>query len=340
MRNLKIENGQATFIVKNEFAASLTLMGDGPTVPWRLLKIEILVEDKDTGEGKALVHPLQISYLENLIQQRLAVANETLDSLYATLHSFCQSLQLEVLQNQTLKLCMQRLGRDVRIEEYRPGKCLTISYWRELMHRTNESKPSNMLDLGYRFSIQVDPHDQFKPLTIVHMPPLSLADMEMTEKVIRSENLSMERLLVHSIYVRTRARLMDLKAEVQERLLKGSDIEATLHGTPPVLSIPILQPCLRSELLLVTIDTHTGVFMAHVPQYNEENPFVPDIQACLNNDQEKPNLEHVVSQLRFWMTKKRVHKTLQQLPATSYERLPILFDLNKHPLKDLSLNKM
>ena len=44
-------------------------------------------------------------------------------------------------------------------------------------------------------------------------------------------------------------------------------------------------------------------------------------------------LEALVSQLRFWMTKQRVHKTLQQLPATSYERLPILFDLNKHPLK-------
>ena len=45
MRNLKIENGRVTFIVKNEFAASLTLMGDGPQIPWHLLKIEILVED-------------------------------------------------------------------------------------------------------------------------------------------------------------------------------------------------------------------------------------------------------------------------------------------------------
>ena len=311
----------------------------GSLVPWHLIKIEILVEDQETGEGKALVHPLQINYLESLIRQRLA-ANETLDSLYATLHSFCQSLQLEVLQNQTLKLCRGRDGRlrrDVRIEEYRPGRCLTISYWRELMHRTNESKPVNMQDLGYRFSIQVDPHDPFKPLSIIHMPPLNLKDLEMTERVIRSENLSMERLLVHSIYVRTRARLQDLKTEIQERLLKGSDNEASLHGTPPVLSIPILQYCLKSELLLVTIDTHTGVFMAHVPQY-DENPYVHDIQHCLNDD--KTRLEALVSQLRFWMTKQRVHKTLQQLPATSYERLPILFDLNRHPLKDLSPHKM
>lgn len=50
------------------------------------------------------------------------------------------------------------------------------------------------------------------------------------------------------------------------------DVEASLHGSPAVLSIPILQPCLRSEQLLITIDTHTGIFQAHVPQY-EDNPF-------------------------------------------------------------------
>ena len=103
---------------------------------------------------------------------------------------------------------------------------------------------------------------------------------------------------ISSIYVRTRARLLDLKTDIQDRLLKGSDIEANLHGTLPVLSIPILQPCLRLELLLVTTDTHTGVFMVHVPQY-EDNPFVQDIQQCLNED--KTKLETLVSQLRFWV---------------------------------------
>ena len=92
--------------------------------------------------------------------------------------------------------------------------------------------------------------------------------------------------------------LLDLKTDIQDRLLKGSDIEADMKGTPPVLSIPILQPCLRSELLLVTIDTHTGVFMVHVPQY-EDNPYVQDIQQCLNED--KSRLETLVSQLRFWV---------------------------------------
>ena len=147
----------------------------------------------------------------------------------------------------------------------------------------------------------------------------------------------MERLLVHSIYVRTKRRLFELKKEIQRRLNLG-DVEATLHGSPAVLSVPILQPCLRSEQLLVTIDTHTGIFLAHVPQY-EDNSIAADIQSNLNTA-ERGQLETLVSQLRHWITKQRVHKTLQQLPATSYETLPILFDLHKHPLKNLSANRM
>ena len=65
------------------------------------------------------------------------------------LHFLCQSLQLEVLQSQTMKLCYERLGDYVRIEEYKPGRCITLSYWRELMTKDPGS------ELGYRYSVQV-----------------------------------------------------------------------------------------------------------------------------------------------------------------------------------------
>lgn len=45
----QIDCGRVTFHVEHEFEVSLTVMGDGPNVPWRLLEIEILVEDKETG---------------------------------------------------------------------------------------------------------------------------------------------------------------------------------------------------------------------------------------------------------------------------------------------------
>ncbi|EPY75781.1 mediator of RNA polymerase II transcription subunit 14 isoform 1 [Camelus ferus] len=50
LANLTVANGRVKFRVEGEFEATLTVMGDDPDVPWRLLKLEILVEDKETGE--------------------------------------------------------------------------------------------------------------------------------------------------------------------------------------------------------------------------------------------------------------------------------------------------
>lgn len=52
---LFLANGRVKFRVEGEFEATLTVMGDDPDVPWRLLKLEILVEDKETG-GNAHRH--------------------------------------------------------------------------------------------------------------------------------------------------------------------------------------------------------------------------------------------------------------------------------------------
>lgn len=64
--DLQIEAGRVTFLIEQEFSVSLTVMGDGPTVPWRLLELEILVSDRETGDGKALVHPLQTRYVHQV----------------------------------------------------------------------------------------------------------------------------------------------------------------------------------------------------------------------------------------------------------------------------------
>lgn len=46
---VQIKAGRVTFHVDHEFEVSLTVMGDGMNVPWRLLDIDILVEDKEIG---------------------------------------------------------------------------------------------------------------------------------------------------------------------------------------------------------------------------------------------------------------------------------------------------
>lgn len=48
-------NGRVKFRVEGEFEATLTVMGDDPDIPWRLLKLEILVEDKETGGKKVFL---------------------------------------------------------------------------------------------------------------------------------------------------------------------------------------------------------------------------------------------------------------------------------------------
>lgn len=130
MRSLRIENGRVMFHVEHEFEVSLTLMGDGPHIPWRLLDIDILVEDKDTGDCRALVHSLQIQFIHQLIQSRLVDNPKPLHELYNCLHSFCLSLQLEVIHSQLARLCRERLGDFVRVDEYRPGQNLVVQYWR------------------------------------------------------------------------------------------------------------------------------------------------------------------------------------------------------------------
>lgn len=46
----------------------------------------------------------------------------------------------------------------------------------------------------------------------------SSQESEIADRAIRSDLLSMERLLVHTIYVRTRSRLTELKQELQTML--------------------------------------------------------------------------------------------------------------------------
>jgi mediator of RNA polymerase II transcription subunit 14 len=217
LRNFFIKDGRVTFQVKNEFEVSLTVMGDGTNIPWRLLDIEILVEDKETGDGKALVHTLQIHYIHKLIQARLVENQNALAEVFNCLHYFCQSLQLEVLYQQTIRLARDRLDDNIRIDNYVPGKKLTVSYWRELIDAKSE--------LGFNLTVKTD-NDNAKPLTVSHVPSIGNKESEVG-RVIRSELLSMERLLVHTVYLRSLVRLNELKVEFQT-FMKDADCKLPL----------------------------------------------------------------------------------------------------------------
>lgn len=318
MRKFKIENGRVKFHVEHEFEVSLTVMGDGPQVPWRLLDIVILVEDKETGEGKELVHSLQINYIQQLIQARLVDSPRALNEVFNILHSFSQMLQLEVLYTQTLRLMIDRLEEHVCVDEYMPGVRLTVSYWREL------TKVDPKSELGYKFTVQTDPSDEARPLTVIHSPSIGAKESaEVADRSVRSDLLSMERLLVHTVYIRTLVRLNDLKVEFQTFL---KDVDYHLQGTPAILTVPILNPCLRAEQMHITVDTHTGMLRCHVPKH-VDCPIVTELEEALNKDLAK--LPTLVSELRHWITRRRCEKTLQHLPANAVEHIPLLHEADQ-----------
>lgn len=100
-----------------------------------------------------------------------------------------------------------------------------------------------------------------------------------------------------------------------------------LQGTPAILTVPVLNPCLRAEQIHITIDTHTGMLKCHVPKHLD-CPVIPDLETALNYDTNK--LQNLVSELRFWIIQRRCVKTLQHLPATLHEKLSFL-----HPFDNL-----
>lgn len=210
MRKFKIENGRVTFHVEREFDVTLTLMGDKPRMPWRILDVSILVADKETGEGRELVHSMQINFIKNYAQTCLESSPRALADVFHVLHSFCQMLQLEVLYTQTRRLTIDRLDEHICIDEYKQGVRLVVSYWRVLTQVDPKS------ELGYKFTIQIDPGDERRPLTVLHSPPIGVKEStDVADRSVRSDTLSMERLLVHTVYIRTLVRLNDLKVEFQ-----------------------------------------------------------------------------------------------------------------------------
>lgn len=65
--------------------------------------------------------------------------------------------------------------------------------------------------MGYHVTIQADPTCPGRSLAAVHIPQLGAEQEVAAAKALAGNPLSMERLLVTIIHVRSRARLNDLK---------------------------------------------------------------------------------------------------------------------------------
>ncbi|XP_041355183.1 mediator of RNA polymerase II transcription subunit 14-like isoform X2 [Gigantopelta aegis] len=326
MRKLKIEHGRVKFPVEHEFEVTLTLMGDSPSIPWRLLDIDILVEDHETGDGKSLVHSLQVHYIHQLIQNRLLDNDRPLHVLYKMLHSFCQSLQLEVLHSQTQRLIHNRLGDSIRVEEYTLSKSLVISYWRDQNKRDRTQDT-----VVYKLSVHVCEEDDGKPLQISHTPSMSPDDSRKVGLAIKSDHLSIEKLLMQTIEVRTQIKLKDLAKDMQ----KYANEKCEVRDMPVALHVPILDPCMSSEVLRVAIDIQKGSYLTSVPC--DDFSAVHEIETYLNDD--RRGLDKLLIKLQMQLCLRRCEKSVQLLPAACLSTIPVVNSAD-HPLEKLGKCKL
>lgn len=319
MRNIKIEFGRVTFTVQNEFKLTLTLMGDNPNIPWRVLNVKILVEDKEISNVRDLVQPVQIYYLQNLIQSRLADNPKPLVEAYNILHSFCLSLQLEVLHIQSYNLFYERLKDFTRLDEYNPGNRITISYWKDQDDKTK-----------YKLIIEIDSQKPSKPLQIRHVPELN---SKVFANSMQANILSIEKILFFTTHERSKIKLNSLAKVLEKEVLS---LTCELCELPAVLHVSFIDPCMASEQLLICIDMLTGQFLVHIPQY-EECPLISEIETCLNKNLDK--LPALIKDLRIWITRERFKKTIEALPVHILDTLP--FPPNyTHPIMEIEGHKI
>ena len=67
-----------------------------------------------------------------------------------------------------------------------------------------------------------------------------------------------------------------------------------VQGSPAMLVVGVLQPCLRAECLVVAVDTHSGMLRCHVPKH--QPPIIAELEAALNSDHSR--IPSLISELR------------------------------------------
>ena len=311
MRNLEVINGRVIFRVENEFELTLTVMGDALSMPWRVLKVSILVTDKDAAAGNQLVNPGQLHNIQEFLQQRMYENNRPLVDAYNVLHASCLQIQMNVLHTQAVRLIRERLKEFLWIDDFQTGVKLTTSYWRQ-----NQS--GRIAGPGMKLVIQVDSQDSRKPLQVTHIPEIELDNDRHAPATMKSDHLSFERLLIQTTHERSKAHLMKLQKTLSENKIE----DTSLSGCPPVLEITLLEPCMLSEKLLISVDTLTGLFMAHVPQF-DDCPLTAKFGHVVS---EPTKLTSWLQDLRTWILKQRCKKTVEFLPVQVQESLPSLPD--------------
>uniref|UniRef100_A0A914HX03 Mediator of RNA polymerase II transcription subunit 14 n=1 Tax=Globodera rostochiensis TaxID=31243 RepID=A0A914HX03_GLORO len=282
IRKIAVRNGMAILMVPGEFEMALTRLGDDPDTRWMLLNIRILVESAEVGEGQQMVHPLQVNFLHQMVQEKLDTAKDPIMAAYIVLHWFCRSLQLDILFCQALQIAkMSRSkGHDgsqyIRVDEYNEKECrLAITYWLK-----REGGVHGRMTSQHRLLIFGDKNNPHVGLKIRHHP----TNLELPT-IDHEQSPSLQRLLNETILFRCRERLLAVKQllEAAFRSLSRHNTKCPSPCSPSnpesveqcirqsghsllTLSCPLVLvgDCHADECLTLAVNTFSGAIVARV----------------------------------------------------------------------------
>ncbi|VDK60298.1 unnamed protein product [Anisakis simplex] len=286
IKSIVIKNGMVNMTVPGEFEVSLTLLGERAITKWTLLNIRILVEDYEIGFGTKLVHPLQVNTIHNVLQLRMDKSEEPLHEVYSMLHSFAQSLQLDVLWCQATRVISAQMRQYALIERYDPKqRVLIISYW---LTRTQHNRYTSQ----YRFKIFSDPLMEHSGLQVRHYP----VGKGLPQIDDRTGRLSISRLLSETVSIRCRERLLRLRERLE--CIKPKTKVYLTGKAAPTLTYPLLGSYSHpDEMLILSINAFSGHILTLLRSLGSRSE-LRELEQLLADCAPLPTISKLISRLR------------------------------------------
>ncbi|CAJ0927677.1 unnamed protein product, partial [Mesorhabditis belari] len=304
-RQIHIKNGMLTLVVPSEFEVKMTVLGEAETLPWTLLNIKILVEDYEIGYGTQLVHPLQLNLVHNVLQSRMDISKNPLNEVYTFLHSFAQSLKLDVLFCQSTQLANGKLRDKILIERYdQKERILTVGYWAQKLPTKRGQIPR--YNAQFRFQISCDREDSRSSLRVRHYPP----NQELGGLDERSGRLSIHSLLSDVFAFRSRQRLLKIRQKLEESstsasvLVSGQEI--------PLLIYRLLDKSTPEEMLKISVNLFSGRVICVVDGLGEVQE-LRNLEKCLDPISPIQSIKKHIDRLKVLTMIERYRKAVSSL---------------------------
>eukprot|EP00043_Microstomoeca_roanoka_P008852 m.84932 g.84932 ORF g.84932 m.84932 type:complete len:1368 (+) comp14410_c0_seq1:151-4254(+) len=134
---VSIGKGRLTLGCTGLYELGLTIKNHTASSPWRLLSLDVMVTDAWQLEASSappsyerLVSVRHVEHLHHILSRLLEKsADKPLSRCCAAIHTFCLSLQLNILRNQAESLRKTSWKKDVTIVDFTPATSVKIAFW-------------------------------------------------------------------------------------------------------------------------------------------------------------------------------------------------------------------